>query len=502
MGELKSAEGLFEALLEAAPDAMLVLRDDGRMVLINNQVERLFGYARHELIGQPVELLVPKRFHREHPSHRSAYFGDPRTRPMGVGLDLYGCKKDGTEFPAEISLAPLRSSEGLLVTAAIRDISDRKRAEQMLRDLLEAAPDAMVIGDFNGMIHLVNAQTEHLFGYSRDELIGKQIEILVPERYRQHHPAHRHRYFGAPRPRSMASGIDLHGLRKDGSEFSAEISLSPIHTPSGTLVMAAVRNVNERRQLEELRRRSLEDANRLKSEFLANMSHELRTPLNSIIGFAKLMHHGRVGAVSDIQREYLGDILNSSNHLLQLINDVLDLSKIEAGRMNFAPELVDLSHIIGEVRDTVRTLAATKRIRMIVDVSHECVGLELDPGRLKQVLYNYISNALKFTDEGGDVYISARIEGPSHFRIEVRDTGIGIRPEDVPKLFVEFRQLDASAAKKHQGTGLGLALTKRIVEAQSGRVGVESTWGKGSTFFAVLPRINPMLSELIGGRDG
>jgi signal transduction histidine kinase len=235
-------------------------------------------------------------------------------------------------------------------------------------------------------------------------------------------------------------------------------------------------------------KRSAQEANRMKSEFLANMSHELRTPLNAIMGFAKLMVHGKVGPVSAQQQEFLGDILKSSNHLLQLINDVLDLAKVEAGRMEFHPEPIDLAQLVGEVRDILRAVAAGKQIRIDTTIDSTCGGLELDPGKLKQVLYNYLSNALKFTPDSGRVFIRVRPEGLDSFRVEVEDTGIGIRPEDVRNLFTEFRQLDSSASKKYQGTGLGLALTRRITEAQGGRVGVHSLVGKGSTFFVVLPR--------------
>ena len=234
--------------------------------------------------------------------------------------------------------------------------------------------------------------------------------------------------------------------------------------------------------------RLAEEASRLKSRFVASMGHELRTPLNAIIGFTELLHDGKVGAVSDRQKEFLGDVLTSSQHLLQLINDVLDLSKIEAGKMEFRPEPADMAKLAGEVRDILRTLAAGKRIRVETDVTRLLGDVVIDPARFKQVLYNFVSNALKFTPDEGRVAIRVKPEGAEKFRLEVEDTGIGVRPEDLSKLFSEFRQLDAGMAKKHGGTGLGLALTKRIVEAQGGRVGVESTPGKGSLFYAVLPR--------------
>jgi signal transduction histidine kinase len=277
-----------------------------------------------------------------------------------------------------------------------------------------------------------------------------------------------------------------------------EISLSPLETEDGMLIVSAVRDVTDRKRLEDdIRRqnreleeqnRRVQEASRMKSEFLANMSHELRTPLNSIIGFSEMMHEGHLGALADDHREYLGDILTSARHLLHLINDVLDLSKVESGTMEFFPEPVALAPLIAEACDMVHPLAARKGIAIAVDVDGELRDLVLDPAKLKQVLSNYLSNAVKFTPDGGRVKVRALAFGAERFRLEVEDTGIGIRSEDVDRLFVEFQQLDSSAAKRHQGTGLGLALTRRLVEAQGGRVGVTSTPGSGSLFFAVLPR--------------
>ena len=233
---------------------------------------------------------------------------------------------------------------------------------------------------------------------------------------------------------------------------------------------------------------ALRQASQVKSDFLANMSHELRTPLNGIIGFSELMHDGKLGPVSDEHREYLSYILSSSRHLLELINDVLDLSKVEAGKMEFRPEPVDLAELVAGVVDSLRAMASEKRMLVEAAVDESIGQVMVDPGKLRQVLYNFVSNALKFTPEGGRVDIRVGPDGPRNFRLEVADSGIGIQARDLERLFVEFQQLEQAAAKKYQGTGLGLALTRRIVEAQGGSVGVTSVPGQGSTFYAVLPR--------------
>jgi PAS domain S-box-containing protein len=249
--EAKARDARFRRVVETAPSAMVMINADGLIVMVNAQAEQIFGYSRGEMLSQPVEMLVPQRFRAHHPAMRNSFMADPRSRPMGAGRDLFGLKKDGSEFPIEIGLNPIETEEGTMVLSAVVDISTRKRLEERFRRVVEAAPNAMVMVNSAGRIEMVNAQAEQMFGYPRQEMLGQPVEILVPVRFRGHHPALRSQFFTDPKARPMGAGRDLFGLKKDGGEFPVEIGLNPIETDEGPMVLSAIVDISARRRLEE-----------------------------------------------------------------------------------------------------------------------------------------------------------------------------------------------------------------------------------------------------------
>jgi protein-histidine pros-kinase len=480
---LQHREAQLTSLIEAAPDAFIVVGATGLIQFVNQQTENLFGYPRGEIIGQPIEMLVPDRARGKHPGLRGSYGEHPAARPMR-GRNLSGRRKDGTEFSVDISLTPLDTSQGLLVAAAVRDATERKEAEARFESLLEAAPDAIVVADEQGTITVANHRATDLFGYSTDELIGQPVEMLVPHQNREHHPQLRSGYVGHPAVRPMGAGLQLWAVRKDGSRFPVDISLSPLETPSGILVSAAVRDITERLAAEEALRAAKEEAeqaNLAKSEFLSRMSHELRTPLTAILGFTELLQLG--GMPSDQRDLFVDRTHRAGQHLLGLINDILDISRVDTGSLVMSIEPVDAALLIEEATGLIAPMAQSRRI--VIANSVEDAMVMADVGRLRQVLLNLLSNAVKYNRESGAITVSSRL-ADDFVSITVSDTGPGIAEKDLPRLFQPFERLGVQTGEI-EGTGIGLAICRGLVDMMGGTIEVTSGIGEGTRFTVRLP---------------
>jgi PAS domain S-box-containing protein len=600
----KRANDKVRALLETAPDAMVIIDQSGVIRLVNAQAERIFGYSREALVGERVEILIPEALRGGHHAHRDKYFHSPKVRGMGAGLELSGRRRDGTEFPIEISLSPLETEEGVWATAAVRDVTERRRerdastrlaaivessndiilgkdlegritswnhaAEMLLgytakevmgrpvsmlfptdrageeaeilarvrrgeqikhfdtvrvtksgrpidvsltispirdaagrligastigRDvterrraqarfsgLLEAAPDAMVIINSAGIIELVNAQAQRMFGYGRDELVGKPVELLIPGRFHARHMAHRAGFSGSPKARSMGEGLNLLARRRDGSEFPVEISLGPLQTDDGTLITAAVRDISERKTVERKLAEyaeTLERSNRELEQFAYVASHDLSAPLRSVNGFAQLLERRHGGALPDEAREYIKFICESAAHMQSLIDGLLTLSRVGRSPEALAP--IEANTVFDRVLQQMTGVIGERKAIVTREALPAVLGSELE---LFQLFQNLISNGIKFhPGPAPQVHVSARRIGDL-WEFSVRDDGIGIKPEHQEKIFMIFQRLHT--AEQFEGTGIGLAICKKIVQHHGGRIGVKSAPGEGATFTFTL----------------
>jgi len=489
VSERRGAEDKFRALLESAPDAMVIVDQRGRIVLVNSRTEELFGYKRGELLGYSVEVLIPERFHAHHLAARKTFFADPRQRSMGAGLELFGLRKDGTEFPVEVSLSPIRTGEGILVSSAIRDMTARKKEDEKFRSLLEAAPDAMVIVDKAGAITLVNAQTEQLFGYSREELIGQSVERLIPERYRGQHPRHRHDFFAEPRLRPMGVGLELFGLRKDGSEFPVEISLSPLVTEEGTFVTSAIRDVTERKVAEEQIKKLNEDLENAlrRSEKLAStgrlvatIAHEINNPVDSLRTCLYMLRQD--SSLDQNARELVALAEHETERLATIARQTL-----APHRETKLPVVTKVSELLDDVCAVFSPKLKTAHIKLHREY-HTEGEVTIYASDLRQVFTNLVANAIDAIGDHGELSLFIERVPGDEVRINVQDSGCGIPAENIATIFEPF-----FTTKEDKGTGIGLWVVKGIVDKLGGRIEVtSSTGGKTGTCFSIfLPAATP-----------
>ena len=619
LNESVDGRARYRSLLEASPDAMVVVSPNGEIVLLNAQAEKQFAYRRDELLGQDVKSIIPEGFAERLIADGTRTAAEALAQQIGTGIELNGRRKDGSQFPIEIMLSPLESAEGTLVTAAIRDVTDHKNAEKHLaqmearyRGLLEAAPDAMVVVNRNGEIVLINVQAEKQFGYRRDELLGRKVKSIIPEGFAERLIADGTRTAAEALAQQIGTGIELSGRRKDGSEFPIEIMLSPLESAEGILVTAAIRDITERKRIEDALRDSEErfrlmasgvkdyanvmldpegfivswneGGERLKgfraeeivgqhfsrfysaedirkglpamelkqaketgrfegegwrmrkdgSRFLANIvitalrdekgklrgfgkitrditerrraeehltktmedlkrsneelgqfayvaSHDLQEPLRMVASYTQLLAQRYKGRLDSDADEFIAFAVDGCNRMQGLIQDLLSYSRAGAN----AEPLREIS-CEGAFEKTLRNLRPTIQDSGATVTHDSLPTIMTDETQLIQVFQNLIANAIKYHGaEPPLVHVSATRNSGNEWVFSVRDNGMGMEPQYFERIFILFQRLHGQ--KEFAGTGIGLAMCKKIVDRLGGRIWVESQPAKGSTFYFALP---------------
>lgn len=551
--KIQRSEKKFRDLIDSAPDAILMVDQKNRIRLVNKQVEIMFGYTQYEILGQPHDMLLPKPIQDKHAHHQADYFSGPRVRPMGTGDDhLVGIRKNGDEFPVEIGLSPLETEDGVQAVCIVRDVTERKKNEKALQKKateLDAiyrlgkkvgaslSIDQVITSAMDGITHAVQPDFTMIYLKEGDRLIPQFIHADVPESHKDKGPLHRvgeclcglaalestpvysknihtdhrctwveckeagvHSFTALP----LIGKEGLIGILSMASYSARDFSLQGeyLEILAGQVALAIEnalfyqRILNQAAELEQtVKKRTAqlleakdraESADRLKSAFLASMSHELRTPLNSIIGFTGALKMGISGKLNEEQEKQLEMVQNSADHLLNLINDVLDISKIEAGQLELNLTEFNYGNVLKKISAMISPFAEQKKLELLFDTSTEMPSILNDQRRVEQILINLVNNAVKFTEEGSVRIHSTVKEG--ELVTSVIDTGIGIASADIPHIFKAFRQAERGLAKRYEGTGLGLSICEKLADMLEGKLEVESPGiGKGSVFTFTLP---------------
>ncbi|HEY2933642.1 MAG TPA: PAS domain S-box protein [Acidobacteriota bacterium] len=531
---LRESEERIRSIIETARDAFIALDAEGLVVDWNARAETMFGWSRQEAVGRKLsDLIIPNQYREAHRQGIKHFQATGEGPVLNKTIEITALHREGREFPVELAIWPLRSKGSHTFNAFVRDITERKRAEQekaalleelekerrRLAAIVEEMPAGVIIAEApSGKIVLGNRRVQEILGHPL--LLSERIDSY--REYQGFHPdGQPYDPNDYPLARSILRGEvvkndEIEYRRADGSWIVLSVSSAPLRDAEGAVAAAVVTfsDISVRKRAEIAMRQAKEAAEAAtlaKSQFLANMSHELRTPLNAIIGFSELLEDQTFGSLNDKQKKYVNNILTSGRYLLQLINDILDLAKVEAGRMELDLSQFDVVAALNDAQTIVKTLAAKKRIALAVQVDSLLPRITGDQPKFKQVMYNLLSNAIKFTPEGGRVSVTVQLKtaesneasaiqlrqkddshaagaAESAIEISVQDSGIGIRAEDQERIFGEFEQVESTYVRQQQGTGLGLALSRKLVEMHGGRIWVKSDGeGKGSTFSFVIP---------------
>jgi PAS domain S-box-containing protein len=483
-------------LLESATDAMIIVGREGAILVANGAAERLFGYAQGELRGHRIETLLPERFRGAHLAQREGFSAHPHTRPMGAGFDLCGLRRDGTEFPADVSLSPLQTEPGGLVMATVHDITRRKLAEEALarraaqlaesearmRAIVETAVDGIIAIDERGLIDSFNPGAERMFGYREAEVKGRNISMLMPSPFREHHDACLARYLDDGEKRIIGIGREVVGLRQDGSTFPMDLAVGEMVLGGRRLFTGIVRDIGERKQAEEQQTRllrELESANEELKSFAYVVSHDLKAPLRAIGSLADWIATDYTDKLDAEGKEHLRLLVGRVHRMDALIDGILQYSRV--GRVREDRIAVDLNPLLHEIIDMLAPPPG-----VIISMEGTLPTVMVERTRIQQVFQNLLSNAVKYMDKPqGRVTIGCVADG-DEWQFSVADNGPGIEERHFERIFQLFQTL--APRDRVESTGVGLALVRKIVEMYHGRVWVESTIGEGSTFFFTLPR--------------
>jgi PAS domain S-box-containing protein len=470
------ADGWFRSVVEAAPNAMILIDRERRIVLVNHAAEKLFGYGRQELMGQAVELLVPERAAAAHPARVDAFHARPSARAMGAGRDLHGHRKDGTEVPIEIGLNPLLTADGQWTLASIIDISARQRAEaahERLAAIVESSDDAIISMSLEGTVTSWNRGAEQLFGYSPDEAVGASMQMLIPGRLPESECTVRRQVHGDTR----VNHFETVRLRKDGSEVDVSVRQSPIRNSAGVVMgeSSIMRDITESKQ----RSVELQRSNAELEQFAYVASHDLQEPLRMMANYTELLARRYQGQLDEKADKYIHYASDGARRMQRLVSDLLAFSRVGSQGRPLAPTSSQrvLKDVIHSLKPLVRAAGAT--------VAFEALPMVMaDESQLHQLFQNLLSNAIKFRSEAPPhIVVSAVAEG-SWWSFSVADNGIGLEMRFAERIFQMFQRLHALG--RYEGGGIGLAIAKRIVERHGGRIWVESAPGTGTTFHFTL----------------